>query len=343
MAYFINGGNSGANTPYVGATVGDATATLNFLRTEILGSGEGWVIGDVDDIGGSGQFSVDSTGTANNKIRILFTRGVRATSGFSDEYIHIRVRDLDASGTLTSAILTSYSPNDYHRLQVASVGSNLVYAAIYEDSMNIMTIPSSGFANGIHVGMLERLDDTDRTAIYIGYTVHHGSCSNDDTTASSSVTSGWSRCYSAVSPANSSQWVRVGAYFADAPEQRYNETTNSGSNQIAGADLVAVGTVYPDSSFFSSPAQDNPNYQGHLGRVNSYQGKPILFPYYIIEGKNPQSNVQWASSQECYCKGIVRDVVSGMNYMTAGGQWEDNTGKVFINTGGAGHLSFRIA
>ena len=346
MVYFINGGNSGAGTPYVGETVADATAALTLLRTEILGSGEGWVIGDVDDIGGSGQFSVDGTGTNNNKIRILFTRGTRATSGFADEYVAVRIRDLDASGTLTSAILSSYSPNDFHRIQISSSGSNLIYAAIYEDCINLMSIPSSGFATGIHAGMVDRVDPTDRTAMYIGYTVHRGFVSNSTDAISSTFINrtGWNYCYSALSPVdNTTEWFQISRYYADSGAQDLNEATSTGSIQWIGVDIVGFPTTYGNTTLFITSAADNPNLGAHLGRINSYQGKPILMPYLVIEGRSTTTNNQWSVSQETYCKGAIRDVVTGMGYMTAGAQWEDNNGQVYISTGDASWLAFRVA
>ncbi len=111
MTFFINGGNPGGGNAYPGVNVTTLVDALTLIRDSMLNatSGKGWIIGDVNDISGTSQFSVDGTDTNNNKIRMLFTGVANTKPGMASHAIYVQIRDLDASGTTISSEVP-YSP-----------------------------------------------------------------------------------------------------------------------------------------------------------------------------------------------------------------------------------------
>lgn len=345
MTYFINGGNPGGGNAYPGVThtaIGDA---LTFIRDQMLDSisGEGWQIGDVDDIGGSLTFTIDGTGLENNKIRMEISARAFSAPGRSNHLIGVRVRDLDSAGTTTNSEV-GWSP----KIEVSfeDGNTNKIFMAIEEDSIVLCTIPASGMPASLYAGYCDRLNTSDNMAIYIGYPLTYGDV--PATTTSSLQLSGMWRTYVAKRFEDGREWEQV----AKTTTPGFNYQNTSYSNLINHHDPMDL-RWYNSASWHSTVNNYNITRGTHLGSGNAYSNKPILMPFFIIETGYKQNGVynshfEYSSTNypgaiQLACRGYIKNVVRGLAYAGAGVQWQTESGEIYMSTGGGGWHGMRIA
>jgi hypothetical protein len=340
MTFFINGGNPGGGNAYPGATVTTMVEALTLIRNSMLNatSGKGWVIGDVDNIEGASQFSIDGTDTSNNKLRMLFTGAANLKSGMASHAIYVQIRDLDSAGATISVELP-YSPANTIAVPLEVGNTNKVFMAIETDSVVICIIPSTGFACSFHAGYIDRLNTSDRMALYVGHPVTYGGIPSSPSLAGADAVPGIS-------------YTRVGKLFESlaiwgsvAPSPATSTSRDSSPLLINTHDPMDMRLVEITNWELNS-STINIMRGVAKGSGNAYTTKPLLAPYYIIETgykPNPQfSTTNYPSTVRLACRGYVRNIVRGMAYMGAGVQWQTDSGEVYMSTGAAGWQGMRI-
>lgn len=341
MTFFINGGNPGGGNAYPGVTVTTMVDALTLIRNSMLNatSGKGWVIGDVNNIAGLSQFSIDGTDTSNNKIRMQFTGATNTKSGMASHAIYVQIRDLDSAGTIAAAEVP-LSPASTHAVPLEEGNTNKIFMAIETDSVVICIIPSSGFACSVHAGYIDRLNPSDKMAMYIGQPVTYGAIPSSLSLIGSDSVAG-------------NSYTRVAKLFESG--LIWGQVTPAAALSVdRDATPLLINTHDPMdmrltlvSSWDSSLTPTSLSRGTAKGSGNAYTTKPLLAPYYIIETgykANPQySTTNYPAIVRLACRGYVRNVVRGMAYMGAGVQWKTESGEVYMSTGGAGWQGMRIA
>lgn len=340
MTFFVNGGNPGGGNAYPGSSQTTMIGALTLIRDSMLNatSGKGWVIGDVNNIAGASSFSVDGTDTNNNKLRMLFTGAVNTKAGMASHAIYVQIRDLDAAGTLTAAEVP------YSNLFIAvpfEVGNvNKIFMAIEKDSLVLCIIPSSGFACSLHAGYIDRLNTTDRMAMYVGHPVTYGSIPSSTSALAGEATAGNSYTRVAKLFENNTIWGLV------TPVGSASTSRDTSPLLINTHDPMDMRlTTFTDWDVSVNTA--NISRGTAKGSGNAYSNKPLLAPYYIIE-TGYKTGIQYSSTNyptivRLACRGYVPNIVRGMAFMGAGVQWQTESGEVYMSTGAAGWQGMRIA
>ncbi len=341
MTFFVNGGNPGGGNSYPGASVSTMADALILIRNSMLNatSGKGWVIGDVNDIAGTSQFSISGTDTNNNKIRMLFKGAVNTKPGMASHVIYVQIRDLDeALSTVLSEV--DYSPANLIGVPLEVGNTNKIFMAIESDSVVICTIPSTGFACSFHAGYVDRLLPSDKMAMYVGQPVTYGAIPSSTSLIGSEGTAGNS--YTRVAK----QFETGNPWLAAVPSTAVSASRDTAPLLINTHDPMDMRlTTFSD--WDGTVSGTNIMRGVAKGSGNAYTIKPLLTPYYIIEaGYKPgaqYSVINYPAIVRLACRGYVRNIVRGMAYMGAGVQWQTESGEVYMSTGGAGWQGMRIA
>lgn len=349
MTFFVNGGNPGGGNAYPGVTQTDRGAALAFIRDQMLDgvSGEGWQIGDVDDIGGSETFTIDGTGLLNNKIRMEIRAYDNLKPGHANSAIGVRIRDLDSAGTVTNSEV-GWSP--LRSVPFENGNTNKIFLAIEEDSLVVCVIPSAGFSCSLFAGYVDRLDETDNMAMYIGYPLTYGLTPTSGSASSEVRISGMWRTHVAKVFESGREWGKV----AESVAPGYNYGNTSYANLINHHDPMDM-RWYGNVSWESFVNNFNIARGTHLGSGNAYSAKPILMPFFIIEtGYKDDDTSNYTDTDEYLasrylgivqlaCRGYVKNIVRGLAYAGAGVQWQTDSGEIYMSTGAGGWHGMRIA
>ena len=345
MTYFLNGGNPGGGNAYPGATQTEIGAALTFIRDQMLDavSGKGWQIGDVDDIPGSLIFTIDGTGTENNKIRMEISGEAFSAPGSSNHLISVRVRDLDSAGTLANSEV-DWSPA--LKVSFEDGNTNKIFMAIEEDAIVLCTIPASGMSGSLYAGYCDRLDTSDNMAIYMGHPITYGDVPG--TTNSNVQLSGMERTYIAKRFEDEGEWKKIAQNVV--PGIGYQNNTYS--NLINHHDPMDL-RWYSNANWNSTVNNYNISRGTHLGSGNAYSNKPILMPFFNIEtgykrngtysSHSEYSSTSYPGTVQLACRGYIKNVVRGLAYAGAGVQWQTESGEIYMSTGAGGWHGMRIA
>ena len=353
MTVFINGGApTQAGDAYPGAIVTSTSQVLITIRDALTNNSHTtpWMVVD-DSITTNGTLEIKGNGSNNNKIQALFKARVgRNISQQANASVTLQVRPLDpTTGAITDA---PYSDeNTALGIQIEEGQNNKLFITCDEDSIVMCSIPTIGNSTGVFAGYLDRLDETDSTAIYIGLPCMWGDrmdLPNPETT------SGRENAYEftlhlPINPGSrgyaNNRWYNM--------YQGYSPTANPGTSSIVDSPLMTVAdfmvrSMYTTSSTITNVAAFENIFYGSINGLNS---KPILSDYYLLEGKLGGSGLfgDWITDPGTYqrdeviYRGKVKNLVTGLCSYNKGEQWQSSTGEVYLSTGNPGWQGMRIA
>lgn len=361
MTYYLNGSSAGTGLGYTGELVQDTTEALAAIRDAMIKTEAGsWTV-KTDEIVASSLLVMDSAGGANNRVRIYFQGLDNTVSQMADRIIWISVARLEGEDTEDSV---GQSPTNTHAIQIATGFNNRLYLSVDEDSIVICTLVPQGVSNAVHAGYLDRLNTNDSKAIMIGYVGSYSVYADSE-----SISSGyWSyaRALTYELEFNKSlNWYPLLTCFSTASPSdletrkgRLNPSTGelhgsfNSTNDAMCSGVTLLNGVNDSSTYWGWTGTSPYNMQrgNYYGSKNRYSPRPLLLPYYYLEGTDigtGYSTTNFPGTEDArvdlWCKGYVKNCVTGMGLSLEGEQWESPNGGIYLSTGGKGKQGMRIA
>jgi hypothetical protein len=317
---------NGSAPNYLGATFNTSAELLTLIRNNLVSAG--WTA-VVDNIPGNTITMRGVTEVNAHQCWMVFT-----TSVVSGNLSRLTIRgDLDGTGV-------TLSPNAQSVCDYDTSLTNYLYLAADRDAGCICVV--SGNASqplrGQHFGFVNRVNNADDTACYIG--------------PLNPFTLG--QTYVMRSGINNTVWRQLSADWLNVIASTAHAMTsaiwimNSGSCDFVNA---SINTAHGGGISFNNANNDYPMYMLGNGQVNAETGTPLLAPYYYVEGRgatNTYGNTSGGSKAgialppPLFFRGTVKFAYRGLASLLEGEQVIASDGSRYLSTGSIGWQGFRI-